>query len=152
MNLKNFTDLSTSERDLVRQWRNDERVRTYMYTTHEISAQEHEAFILRLRSEATKRYFLIFEDDTPIGVIDFTDIRAQSALIGLYANPTQHGVGAVLMQSIIDYALMQEWHTLRAEVLASNLRAQNLYARFGFELREKSRYREQEILIMERSL
>ncbi|EAI3823280.1 UDP-4-amino-4,6-dideoxy-N-acetyl-beta-L-altrosamine N-acetyltransferase [Campylobacter coli] len=130
--LKDFTDLDKKEILLVWQWRNDEKISQFMKTKY-IDFQEHLNFIITLKKDQTKKYFLVFKDDEAIGVIDFINITQDSCEFGLYAKPNLKGVGQILMQEIKKYAFeVLKIKELKACVFKQNKRALDLYLKSGF--------------------
>ncbi|EAJ2879878.1 UDP-4-amino-4,6-dideoxy-N-acetyl-beta-L-altrosamine N-acetyltransferase [Campylobacter coli] len=130
--LKDFTDLDKKEILLVWQWRNDEKISQFMKTKH-IDFQEHLNFIIALKKDQTKKYFLVFKDDKAIGVIDFINITQDSCEFGLYAKPNLKGVGQILMQEIKKYAFeILKIKELKACAFKQNKKALDLYLKNGF--------------------
>lgn len=130
--LKDFTDLDKKEILLVWKWRNDEKISQFMKTKY-IDFQEHLNFIITLKKDQTKKYFLVFKDDEAIGVIDFINITQDSCEFGLYAKPNLRGVGQILMQEIKKYAFENlKIKKLKACVFKQNKRALDLYLKSGF--------------------
>ena len=150
--LCNFTTLSEPQKKMILAWRNHENVKAYMYNTNDISEAEHFAFIEALKTREDRRYFLVQHEGVDIGVIDFNDISATSATLGLYANPKldQKGIGSLLMQSIVEYAFKRlKVNILKAEVFADNEKAKALYEKFGFCEKERKMVNEKEVICME---
>lgn len=130
--LKDFTHLDKKEILLVWQWRNDEKISQFMKTKY-IDFQEHLNFIITLKKDQTKKYFLVFKDDEAIGVIDFINITQDSCEFGLYAKPNLKGVGQILMQEIKKYAFeILKIKKLKACVFKQNKRALDLYLKNSF--------------------
>lgn len=152
LHLRNFTTLTPTESAMVLRWRNTEKVRSFMYNDTPISAKEHTAFLASLHHREDKRYFLVFRDDEPLGVVDLTHIDEDSAIIGLYASPEQeeHGIGSLLMQCLMSYGFEQlHLKRLYAEVFADNRSAKRLYEKFGFCEKERKSVNEKEVIGME---
>jgi UDP-4-amino-4,6-dideoxy-N-acetyl-beta-L-altrosamine N-acetyltransferase len=150
--LLNFTTLNAQEKAMILEWRNHPSVRTNMYNTDIISQEEHLAFIDSLVKKEDKRYFLVQENTTNFGVIDFNDISSISTKLGIYINPylAQKGIGTLLMQTLIAYAFdVLKTHTLEAEVFAHNEKAIHLYNKFGFQEKFRRLINEKEIICME---
>ncbi|ECL6414563.1 TPA: UDP-4-amino-4,6-dideoxy-N-acetyl-beta-L-altrosamine N-acetyltransferase [Campylobacter coli] len=130
--LKDFTHLDKKEILLVWQWRNDEKISQFMKTKY-IDFQEHLNFIITLKKDQTKKYFLVFKDNEAIGVIDFINIMQDSCEFGLYAKPNLKGVGQILMQEIKKYAFENlKIKELKACVFKQNKRALDLYLKNSF--------------------
>lgn len=134
VNLINFVDLTLDEKMLVLSWRNNPDIKKWMYTTEDISIENHLSFIRSLSSKKDKLYFLIKKDNEYLGVIDFIDIELEkSAEMGIYINPELKGFGTIFMQVIVDYAFnVLKIETLFSEVFETNTRAFILYKKFGF--------------------
>lgn len=100
------------------------------------SAKRSILLLLRvLKTRKDRRYFLVQHEGVDIGVIDFNDISATSATLGLYANPklNQKGIGSLLMQSIVEYAFKRlKVQILKAEVFEENAKAKALYEKLDF--------------------
>lgn len=125
------------ECDLVRMWRNAPGVRAMMYSTHEISAEEHARWWAGLDGDETRR-LLMFEDAGAVrGVVVFSriDMAARSADWAFYAAPdAPKGVGSRMEAAALDHAFGEiGLAQLSCEVLMINPRVIALHERFGFE-------------------
>ena len=152
LHLCNFTTLSESQKKMILTWRNHPNVKAYMYNDKEITEAEHFGFIETLKNREDRCYFLVQENKSDLGVIDFSAISKESAIMGLYANPTltQKGIGSRLMEAIVTYAFETlKIQTLKAEVFAENQRAKALYEKFGFCEKERKSVNEKEVICME---
>jgi UDP-4-amino-4,6-dideoxy-N-acetyl-beta-L-altrosamine N-acetyltransferase len=108
-----------------------------MYTTHEISVDEHRSWFERIKADPTKRYFLYLEDDEPLGVIAFTDIHAcnKTAAWAFYAGEAApRGTGSRMELAALDHAFdTLGLEKLWCEVLAFNTAVLELHRKFGFQ-------------------
>lgn len=149
-----FTRLDEKALRTVLAWRNDPTVRRWMLHKEPIGEAEHFAFVENLRNRTDRRYFLVSYESRPIGVVDLTGIdrQKQQAHIGLYAAPTEKGVGALLMRTLLRQARAMGIKRLIAEVFESNEKAIGLYRRFGFEQRGEKGSSGEKLWIMERTL
>ena len=148
--LVNFTDLNTKEKEMVLLWRNSPDIKSWMFTSDDISMTDHLNFIQSLSTHTEKLYFLVKKSDKYIGVINFTNIVTDSSEIGIYSNPSVKGVGNTLMQTIISYA----FDTLRvkkliAEVFSQNKKAFNLYEKYHFLEINRKKFNDKELICME---
>lgn len=137
LELKNFRDLNEEQKWLVLSWRNHQNISKFMRTKR-ISQEEHFKFLEELKQSKTKKYFLLFRDKEPLGVIYFTNITLDSCEFGIYQNPDLKGNGAALMQKMLQYA--QETlgvKSIYACALNTNQKAISLYQRFGFQFTNK---------------
>ena len=126
--MKNFVDLNLNEHKEVLNWRNHPEIRKWMYNKKEILLKEHLNFIETLKKDKHRLYFKI--DD--LGVINYK-ISNKSAEIGLHKNPNKKKVGKILMKKLIEYGFNKLNLTkLVLYVYKDNLKAINLYKKFGF--------------------
>ena len=93
--LINFVHLSQEQQEMVRTWRNAEKIRKWMYTDHIISKEEHQKFLKDLENCNDSFYWLVRMWDNYIGVIDFLRVsfRNKNAYFGIYANPDSKILG-----------------------------------------------------------
>ncbi|WP_456392069.1 UDP-4-amino-4,6-dideoxy-N-acetyl-beta-L-altrosamine N-acetyltransferase [Persephonella sp.] len=143
--LINFVNLSDKEIEMVRKWRNSEKIRKWMLNDKLISAEEHIRFIKSLKETKSKVYWLVMKDKQHIGVIYFTDImwNHRNAYLGVYVNPENisQGNGKILLTLILDIGFnLFRFHSLRLEVIEDNHIAISLYKKFSFK--EEGRLRE----------
>lgn len=152
IDLINFIDLTLEEKKMVLFWRNNSIIKQWMYSSDNISLDNHLLFIEFLKDSEDKLYFLVKQGNKYIGVIDFIriDKDAGSSEFGLYANVQLKGVGKTLLNSICEYA----FNTLKiskliAEVFAENEKAISLYKKFNFKETRKKIVNNQEVICME---
>ncbi|EKO5339226.1 UDP-4-amino-4,6-dideoxy-N-acetyl-beta-L-altrosamine N-acetyltransferase [Campylobacter coli] len=132
--LKNFTELNSQEIELIFKWRNHPDINQFMKTKY-IDFEEHLRFLKNLHQDSSKKYFLVFQDEQIIGVIDFVNITTKSCEFGLYAKPDLKGVGQILMNEIIKYAFENlKVNTLKAYVFKDNHKALKLYQQNHFTI------------------
>jgi len=144
--LVNFINLTSDEKEMLLEWRNHQSIRQWMFTKEPISLENHLNYIKTLVDKKDRVYFMLKEQGKAIGVIDFTNISKNKANIGLYAKPFLKGKGKILMNSILDYGFnVLKVKTLISEVLDSNESAIRLYKKFNFQ----EIGREKNIIIME---
>jgi len=116
-----------------------------MYTKHEITADEHQAWFARLKDDDETRWF-IHEDAIghPDGVVYFTHLQPanSSAFWGFYAAPDAlPGTGTRLGLDALDTAFaVLRLHKLNSEVLISNVASLQFQKKLGFE--EEGQFRD----------
>lgn len=144
-NIKNFVSLSSDEVEFVRNCRNHDEVRKWMYSDNIISSWDHINFINTLKENNKNYYWLVKMEEKAIGVISLTriDFQNRNAYLGIYANPFTllRGKGELLIKCIqklaFDYAKL---HTLKIEVMDTNDKATKFYKKVGFS--EEGRLKE----------
>lgn len=82
--LKDFTKLNNEEITLVLNARNSEKVRKVSKNQQILSLGEHKDFIETLKNSKSKKYYLVYIDRLPIGVISFTGLD-EKIFVGMYA-------------------------------------------------------------------
>lgn len=148
--LKNFIDLTLEEKKMVLSWRNNPSIKSMMHNSFDITLENHLMFIESLKYKSDKKYFLVKENNTPVGVIDFIDITKEEAELGIYSNPELKGYGKILLEEICIYAFeVLKIKTLKAEVYASNTKAIKLYETFDFIKVNQKTIDDKEIIYME---
>ncbi len=109
-----------------------------MYTTHEISLDEHRSWFERMKDDPTKLYFLYLDDEAPLGVVGFNDIHRdnQTASWGFYAgDAAPRGTGTRMLLAALDHAFGSlRLEKLWSEVLAFNAAGLALHRKLGFQL------------------
>lgn len=131
---KEFSALSPVELELVFAWRNDERIRKH-FINEVVGYDEHFAFAKSLKDDESKRYFLVFDDEKPIGVINFVSISKDECEFGIYQNPNLRGFGRILLSNLAHYAFRNlRVKRLVARALKDNEKAIRLFLGFGFAL------------------
>ncbi|WP_426203851.1 UDP-4-amino-4,6-dideoxy-N-acetyl-beta-L-altrosamine N-acetyltransferase [Pseudomonas sp. TWP3-1] len=134
-----LTDASPTIQAHVRTLRNQEDVRKYMYTSHEISEQEHANWLSSLKGNARQQVFAVIKDELTVGVVSLNAINAQhkSADWAFYldVNLQGKGLGSVIEFWMLDYAFdVVGLEKLNCEVLASNSAVVKMHQKFGFEV------------------
>ena len=115
--------ISIRDADLERMlsWRNAPAVRKNMYTTHEISREEHLMWWEKIKASDRHQYFLYEYKDEPCGIVGFTNIdrlHCNSAWV-FYTSPTApKGIRSRMEILALDYAFHDlKLHKLHCEVL-----------------------------------
>lgn len=123
---------------LMLSWRNMPGVRENMYTTHEISAEEHRDWWCRTKASESCQYFLYEYNGLPQGVIGFTNIDAINSNLSwaFYSSPTApRGTGSRMEILALEHAFNElKTQKIYCEVLAFNASVIKLHKRFGFKV------------------
>jgi len=136
--LKNFINLTSDEKEMVRQWRNDPEVKKWMYSDHIISQAEHNDFIESLKSNNSKYFWLVRnKDNDDLGVISFlrVDFESKGAYFGIYGNPESKvpGLGRLFDRLAKKLAFdILNFKILKLEVIEDNKGVINLHKKMGF--------------------
>lgn len=136
LELINFLNLDHTEKELVRQWRNDKNIRKWMYSNHIIPPNEHNKFINGLRNNDKNFFWLVKCKKKYVGVIylNRVDFNHKNACLGIYSNPELSGAGNILMECLKKLAFgIIGLHTLKLEVIETNKHAINFYKKSCFK-------------------
>lgn len=131
----NLRPLTESDLEQVLAWRNHPGVRRYMYTQHEITAEEHRCWFERSQHDA-KKHLLIFEvDGQPRGFVNF-NVTGDGGIAdwGFYTAPeAPKGSGRQLGQAALNHAFTQlKLHKICGQALAYNTRSIQFHQSLGF--------------------
>lgn len=128
--------LTEDDLALVLAWRNHSEVRRYMYSRHEIDADEHRRWFAQCQGQPG-RHLLIFEEEgRATGFVNFSPSRfAGSADWGFYAAPdAARGTGRRLGAAAMTLAFGRlGLHKVCGEALAGNERSIRLHEALGFQ-------------------
>ncbi|MCE8002221.1 UDP-4-amino-4,6-dideoxy-N-acetyl-beta-L-altrosamine N-acetyltransferase [Billgrantia ethanolica] len=128
--------LQAAELDIVREWRNHPEVRRFMYTQHEIGAEEHRAWFERAQQDPNRHLLLYLHRDEPMGFVNISvvNLAAKRAEWGFYLSPdAPRGSGHRLGFATLEYVFKTlGLHKLCGEALAFNTRSIRFHERLGF--------------------
>jgi UDP-4-amino-4,6-dideoxy-N-acetyl-beta-L-altrosamine N-acetyltransferase len=138
--------LSQNTYEVILSWRNAPAVRGQMYTQHEITPAEHQAWFERMQADPKKQWYLCRDEaGQAVGVVYFTDVDTDqgTAFWGFYASPeAPRGVGKRMEYAALEMAFSElALHKLSCEVLETNKAVINLHMKCGFT--EEGRFRGQ---------
>jgi UDP-4-amino-4,6-dideoxy-N-acetyl-beta-L-altrosamine N-acetyltransferase len=129
--------IEIKDHDRLFTWRNDPGIRRYMFTSHEITAEEHEAWFISALEGKRGLCMIAMEDGTPIGYVNFADIKHKdgTGYFGLYKAPeAPRGRGMMIERACLRYAFETlGLNKISAEIISFNDAAFDLHAKFGFK-------------------
>jgi hypothetical protein len=133
----NLRDLSLADKDMIRSWRNHEEVAKYMYTDHEISVAEHEAWFKKVLADPSCRYWVIQYGGGDSGLLSISQIDWHNSRCywAFYVNPEARvrGLGSFAEYSVLRYVFEElKLNRLCGEVLNFNQAVLNMHKKFGF--------------------
>lgn len=139
LNIINATlkDIDSQTKDLIREWRNQEFIRTMMFNQDIISKKNHDKWIDSLKSNSGKIVKVFFYNEIPMGVITFNKINNTFYEWGFYigVQSAPKGMGSILGIAALDYYFAQvNSHKLFAEVLNYNEKSLAFHEKLGFTL------------------
>lgn len=129
--------LDTASQLRVREIRNEDDVRKWMYTDHAIGETEHLAWIDRLKQDDRQIVLVVLDDlSSPLGVVSVNAIDRlhQKADWAYYLTGTARGgLGSALEFAFIDFVFdVLAIEKLNCEVIQGNDAVVKLHKKFGF--------------------
>jgi len=128
--------LSQADLDIILPWRNDPAVRQCMYTSHVITADEHQKWFKHMSATDDRMALLFSVDNKPRGVVQFNqlNINTRRGMWGFYIDPKAPPHCSLLMEfEALEYAFaVLELHKLDCEVISFNKKVINLHKKSGF--------------------
>ncbi|MGJ7513771.1 UDP-4-amino-4,6-dideoxy-N-acetyl-beta-L-altrosamine N-acetyltransferase [Pseudomonas baetica] len=123
----------------IRLLRNQEDVRKYMYTAHEISPHEHENWLKSLHGNSRQSVFVVMHEDKAVGVVSLNAINATQKTADwafyLDAGLQGKGLGSLVEFWMLDYAFGEAGlDKLNCEVLETNPAVVKMHQKFGFTI------------------
>jgi len=139
MHFINILDTDPSMQARVRELRNHADVRRFMYSSHEISEQEHQNWLASLVGNQRQSVFVVCLDDRVAGIVSLNAINTthQTADWAFYLDPALQGQG---LGSLVEFWLLDHafetagLHKLNCEVLESNAAVVKMHRKFGFSI------------------
>lgn len=136
--------MNRADLEQVLAWRNHPDVRRFMYTTHEISLDEHRHWFERTTLDSNTHFRIYEKGGKAFGFIKICKTRSpQIADWGFYMSPdAPKGISGLLGNETLKYAFNElKLHKLCGQVLGFNDRSIAFHKRLGFI--EEGRLREQ---------
>lgn len=133
----NLRPIEERDLDLVLSWRNSERVRSYMYTDHLITPEEHRAWFERTGKAEFPTTLLFEYRGAPAGLKSFSQIDRHNnrCYWGFYLGDAElpRGCGTVMGFLALEYIFEQhDFRKLCAEAFAFNDGSVKYHTRLGF--------------------
>lgn len=123
------------ELELIRSWRNAPEVRTYLFSTHEISADEHRRWFERSCADTGRRLWLYEHEGQCSGFMQLSDVVSGGvAEWGFYNAPgAPRGSGRAMGWLALEKAFREEQlHKVFGQTLAGNAASIRFHLALGF--------------------
>lgn len=121
--------------ELVFQWRNDPRVREFMFNTAPLDPDGHAAWFDNTHEDPLRHLLLVCQDSRPFGFVQFTvKLCRRVADWGFYVDPKgPKGQGTLLGHAALDHGFNAlGLHRICGQVVAHNQRSVMFHERLGF--------------------
>lgn len=135
---KNILDVDSELQNTVRDWRNSDDVKKYMFNEQNISTEEHRNWLKSLENSNKSITFVIFYENSPIGIVSLVNINNyhKTADWGFYIFSQENrgkGIGTNVLYKLINYAFNEiNIIKLNCEALETNSNVIQLYKKMGF--------------------
>jgi UDP-4-amino-4,6-dideoxy-N-acetyl-beta-L-altrosamine N-acetyltransferase len=129
--------LQAEDLDLVRQWRNSEAVRRWMFSTNTITEQEHREWFAKNQNNPLRHLLVYSEGETSLGFVNISvEAASKNAEWGFYIAPdAPPGTGQRLGKTALSYAFnVLALHKVCGHVLHFNQRSIRFHEKLGFQL------------------
>lgn len=134
---RNVLDTTEAVQELIRMWRNNDKVRSHMFSDHLVSKEEHATWLASLPNSQLQKAWVVFSHATPIAVVNLQKISLSNKRTdwGFYVDPekSRPGMGAKVLYAFL-YRIFEEWNyeKVNAVVLSNNMPVVKLHKKFGF--------------------
>lgn len=146
MNTRRLRPLTDADLACIRGWRNAPSVRAHLFTTQEISADEHRRWFDKLSVDTSRRLWLYERDGRALGFVQLSGVAPGGiADWGFYAAPdAPRGSGRAMGRLALAKAFGEEQlHKVCGQTLAGNTASIRCHLALGFRaegvLREQHR-------------
>jgi UDP-4-amino-4,6-dideoxy-N-acetyl-beta-L-altrosamine N-acetyltransferase len=132
--------------ETIRDWRNSEQVKAYMYTDKYITLEDQRKWFESIKGSPKSKYWIISWDKKELGLVSLTNIDTalNSCYWAFYLGDTSvrgAGIGGKVEYKILEYVFENlKLNKLRCEVFAFNEKVIKMHEKFGF--RREAYYRE----------
>ena len=136
--LKPLLELELEKQILIKDIRNEDSVRKWMYNEHIISLNEHLAWIDKLKHDDKQLVFAVMDESHQLlGVFSFCNIEIthKTANWGFYLAPNAlKGLGSALHYALLNFAFdIMKLEKLNSEVIEGNDLSYKLHKKFLFK-------------------
>lgn len=139
MTRASLRSLDEADRARLLTWRASPQVSAFMYSDHQISAEEHNRWFNGIAGDSRRRFWVIEAEDAPVGLTNLADIdtiQGRATIARYIADPTVRGrgVGGFAEFKVLDHAFFRlGLRKLWSEVLETNTVAWRLHMAHGFQ-------------------
>ena len=104
----NIRQIRVKDKTPMRNWRNSDNVRPYMYNDRIIGDEEHSKWFDYMMHDSTKKYWVIELDNRSVGVVNLTNINYDNsscdwAFYIFDSDVRGRGVGSYVERFILDH-------------------------------------------------
>jgi UDP-4-amino-4,6-dideoxy-N-acetyl-beta-L-altrosamine N-acetyltransferase len=131
--------------DLIFKWRNSDNIKNMMYSSHEITYEEHVRWFENLAFDESQLVQIFYHNNRPLGLVNFQNINSINGTCywGIYIGEKDalQGSGSILGYLSLEYIFNTFGiRKVCAEILDFNSRSVKFHKKLGFT--EEGRYKE----------
>lgn len=132
-------NVTPADKDLIRHWRNSDRIRAVMRSDRPIGREEHDRWFGELMQRKDRLFFVFEKLGKPLGIMQFTNVSREDGTCswGFYLGEKNlpRGTGTYLACLGLMQAFdIEGFRKVCAEVLSGNLASYRLHKKMGFRL------------------
>lgn len=135
-----FINILDTDREMqleIRNWRNHDDIRKYLFNIDLITENEHSNWLKSLKNDDKNLCFVAYKDSVAIGVVNATKIDKidKRCDLGIYLNRDYFfkGLGSCVYYSFIEYMFENfNIEKINCEVLEDNISSLKLHRKIGF--------------------
>lgn len=128
-------NMGAEDVEFVFDWRNDPRVRKYMFNSDPIEPNDHAAWFDKMCQNPRRHLLLVCKETKPFGFVQFNiNECGKVADWGFYVDPIgPKGQGTILGHAALDYGFSTlSLNKIYGQVLVENRKSLAFHAKFGF--------------------
>ncbi|GGC75134.1 hypothetical protein GCM10007216_02160 [Thalassobacillus devorans] len=120
------------------EWRNSERIKSLMYTNHNITWEEHIRWFHKVNKSSSDLVWVLYDVNSPLGLVSFSDINKEHSRCfwGFYIGEEKapKGAGTIMGVLALDKIFQESgMNKVCAEVIDSNSGSIRYHKKLGFE-------------------
>jgi UDP-4-amino-4,6-dideoxy-N-acetyl-beta-L-altrosamine N-acetyltransferase len=142
--LKNILELKKKQKKEILKIRNSTYVASKMYSSKQITYEEHFTWMENLKYNKKKYVFAVINEDKIFGMLSLNNINWEKKIAewAFYvAEKNIYGLGAALEFNFIDYVIIKNnFKKLNCEILESNYKIIKFHKKFFFKTKETIKY------------
>ncbi|WP_430788222.1 UDP-4-amino-4,6-dideoxy-N-acetyl-beta-L-altrosamine N-acetyltransferase [Virgibacillus flavescens] len=139
VNFHNFQlkPIAYNDLKLIYKWRNSKRIKSVMYTDHQISWEEHSQWFKNMQNNSQKKAWLLYNKHQPQGLVSITNFDKENSRCywGFYIGEKSAPKGTGTIMGILALnKLFNEMglHKVCAEVIHTNTGSLGYHRKLGF--------------------
>ncbi len=135
MSSESLRRMTPADLEMVLRWRNHPDIRRWMYTTHEITLEEHQRWFESATHDSSKHLLIYERDGNAVGFVNISLLKGTDvAEWGFYLAPeAPSGIGTDFGRAVIRHAFETlGLYKLSGHALATNERSIRFHQRLGF--------------------